>query len=107
MSRDSLDFGCGITVFIIGCVAALVLLFAAVAFLIEQTSLPGDLAQIEQLRADSKDLDPTQAEDVIGQITMWNQSIRQKQTLNDQWWAAIIIPDEWDDVKLIPVPRQP
>lgn len=105
--NDDFDFGCGIVVLVVGAVLGFVLLLAVFAYIMERTALPGDLAQIEQLRMDSVDLDPSQAEDVIGQITVWNQTIRQKQALNDQWWAAIIVPDEWDSVELIPVPRRP
>ena len=82
------------------------LAFCAVVLVLSYAvALPGDLSKIEQLRADSAVVDPTQAEDVIGQVTVWNQTIRENQTLNATWWAGWAIPDEWDAVALIPVPR--
>lgn len=77
----------------------------AIAWIGNHVALPGQLAEIEQLRADSAVVDLAQAEDVIGQVTQWNQDIATKRAWNDIWWAGWMIPDEWSSVELIEVPR--
>lgn len=62
------------------------------------------ISKIEQLRSDSAHVDPAQAEDVIGQVTEWNQIISSNKYWNSTAWG-FLIPDEWDRVELIPVPR--
>lgn len=68
------------------------------------STMPNNLAKIEQLRSDAAVVDPNQAEDVIGQVTEWNQVIRSNQVWNDSFWG-FLIPDEWDSIELIQVPR--
>lgn len=64
---------------------------------------PGRVSEIEQLRQDSKNL-KVNSEDVIGQITEYNQAIRSMQTYNKLWWSTLIVPNGWDDIELIPIP---
>ena len=68
--------------------------------------LPGSLARIEQLRADVQKVGAVSNEDVIGQATKWNQAIRSNQAYNRTWYAALLVPNAWDDVELIEIPRQ-
>jgi hypothetical protein len=86
-------------------VLAMVVLFGGLSWLINQTSFPSQVAEIEQLRLDSANVDPAQAEDVIGQVTSWNQYIRSMQINNTLWWAGWTIPDEWNNIELIEVPQ--
>lgn len=93
-----------------GCAALLIVgffiaLFGGTLFVMNNLGLQGDLAKIEQLRVDSAHVDPAQAEDVIGQVVEWNLKITTAQTYNHIWWAGWTIPDEWDNVQLIPVPH--
>ena len=60
---------------------------------------------IEQLRSDIADIDGPASEDVVGQATVWNQKIRSMQAYNDRWWGDPFIPDEWDRVSVLPIPR--
>lgn len=69
-----------------------------------QMVLPGELAQIEQLRRDVQHVNIQQSEDVIGQVTKWNQVIMSNKQYNKIWWADLTIPDEWDNVELIEIP---
>jgi len=71
---------------------------------INHSSLPGAVAEIEQLRHDAANVSPATAEDVIGQVTAWNQKIVSYQRYNQIWWSGWAIPDGWDDIKTIPVP---
>lgn len=69
---------------------------------------PGELARVEQLRHDVEDaysLDPDMLEVVIGQATRANQDIKYWQKYRQIWWSKWAIPDEWDDVKLIELPK--
>ena len=72
--------------------------FIAVA---EQLRLPGSLAEIEQLRRDSQTVGALQSEDVLGQVTQWNQKIASYQAYNRTWYANLLVPDAWDDVQPI------
>ncbi len=87
-------------------VLAFVAFMASLMWIIIMLQTPADLARVEQLRHDSAQVDPQQAEDVIGQVTETNQKIISTQTFNRQWWAGWVIPDEWQSVELIEVPRE-
>ncbi|MBN2022750.1 MAG: hypothetical protein JW809_08130 [Pirellulales bacterium] len=60
---------------------------------------------IEQLRSDIGNLSGESSEDVVGQATQWNQRIRSMQAYNAQWWGNPFIPDDWDRVEPLPVPK--
>lgn len=84
-------------------VGTLVFVYTAGA-VVAQMTFPGDLAQIEQLRRDVQRVNVAQSEDVIGQVTKWNQVIMSNKQYNKIWWADLTIPDEWDNVELIEIP---
>lgn len=92
-------------IFTVSIVLAGTILVAGLMWGILLFALPGDRAQIEQLRADSAHVDPAQAEDVIGQVTQWNQKIVSMQAYDDMFLIGIVIPDGWQDIEPIPVPR--
>ncbi|MBN2296563.1 MAG: hypothetical protein JXM70_29310 [Pirellulales bacterium] len=60
---------------------------------------------IEQLRSDLTDIAGIASEDVVGQATAWNQKIRSMQAYNGMWWGDPFIPDQWDSVVELPIPR--
>lgn len=70
------------------------------------TSFPAQSAEIEQLRSDVSKVAASDSEDVVGQVTEWNQYIKSKQTLNNIWYAGWTIPDEWENIQLIPIPER-
>lgn len=84
----------------------IVAIFCGMAAGIQRLTFPGEVAEIEQIRSDSTHLNPATAEDVVGQITAWNQHIRSKKAYNNLWWSGWAIPDGWDDIQYIPVPKQ-
>jgi hypothetical protein len=86
-------------------ITALIAVLGVTSCVAYEMSLPSQLAQIEQLRKDSSNVDPAQAEDVIGQVTQWNQRIASNQAFNKTWWAGWAIPDAWDDIEPISVPQ--
>ena len=86
------ETGKGIAVIMAGIVLGGILITGAVMAIGRQAEMPASLAKIEQLRSDAAHVDPTQAEDVIGQVTVWNQTIRENQALNATWWAGWLIP---------------
>lgn len=71
-----------------------------------RAAFPGHLAQVESLRVDVQRVDMAESEDVIGQVTAWNQRIAQCQAYNRIWWADFMYPDACDDVALIQVPQR-
>jgi hypothetical protein len=66
----------------------------------------GASPEVEQLRSDMKYVATAASEDVMGQATKWNQTIRRMQAYNAQWWGDPFIPDDWDAVALLPIPDQ-
>jgi hypothetical protein len=64
------------------------------------------IAKIEQLKEDLQNVNAIESEDVIGQVTEWNQEIRSNQRYNQIPIAGLYIPDYWDDVELIPLPER-
>lgn len=69
-----------------------------------ELSFPGELAQIEQLREDVGRVDRMSNEDVIGQVTSWNQKIKALRRYRQIWWGRIFIPEEWESVEVIEIP---
>jgi PhoPQ-activated pathogenicity-related protein len=74
--------------------------------LIERLSFPGKVAEIEQLRADVQRVTAAESEDVIGQVTQWNQEIASYQRYNRTWYADLLTPDGWDSVAMIVIPER-
>lgn len=75
-------------------------------FVAGQLAFPGAEAKIEQLRHDVEKVGVGANEDVIGQVTKWNQNIRSYQRYNKVLLISIIIPDAWDDVEPIEIPTR-
>ncbi len=84
---------------------ALLCMPAAVIRLSYEVSFVGAGPAVEQLRSDIADIAGVASEDVVGQATSWNQTIRSMQAYNDSWWGDPFIPDEWDSVSPLPIPR--
>jgi hypothetical protein len=86
-------------------VTLIIVVFAYVLIgVIKHSVYPGEVARIEQLRIDVKKAGKARSEDVIGQATEWNQKIRSEQAYNKIWWADLITPDEYENVKIIEIP---
>lgn len=66
-------------------------------------TLPGDLAKIEQLRKDVNHTSSINNEDILGQVTQWNQEIESKKSYARIWWSKYAIPGEWNNVKVIDI----
>jgi len=98
MSDDARFFGvAGVGLLVL--LACLLLITRAAGYM----ELPGAVAKIEQLRADVWAVDLLASEDVLGQVTEWNQTILSNQRYNRIWWAGWMIPDEWEAVQPISV----
>ena len=86
--------------FVLTMIAALYGLF----ILLFRLSLPGQMAAIEQLRQDSKQIQPNQSHEVISQITKWNQTIAAYRRYRSIWWLKPIFPKDWERVDFIEIP---
>jgi hypothetical protein len=86
------------------CLIIVGLIFFGSVWIMNEVSFPASQTKIEQLRIDSAKVDPLQAEDVIGQVTEWNQIIKSNQAYNRNWFTGLVTPDGWDSIQLIPVP---
>lgn len=88
-------------------VVGVVVLFCGIFFVTNRLTFPAEVAQIEQLRQDAAQVSAATAEDVIGQVTATNQNIVSYQAYNSMWWSGWLVPDGWDQIRRIPVPRDP
>ena len=66
---------------------------------------PGEKAEIEQLRVDIENLKENVSEDVIGQAVEFNRLIANNRRYNQLWWSDIIIPDGWNKIEYIKIPK--
>lgn len=66
----------------------------------------GKVTSIEQLREDIKNVSVNESEDVMGQVTEYNQYIKKSQYYNSIPIVELYIPDFWDEVKLIKIPKR-
>ena len=87
------------------CVFALAIIYISLVVR-NELNFPGEVAQIEQLRSDSAKVSVQESEDVVGQITFWNQLIASNQRYNKIWWSHLVIPDGWDEIMPIPIPNR-
>lgn len=90
--------------FIGGVVLAVVLGFIGLIRGIQELSFPGELAKIEQLREDVGRVASGANEDVIGQVTQWNQEIKSAKRYRMVWWGRMCTPEEWESVNVIEIP---
>ncbi len=68
-----------------------------------RVGLLGEIAQITQLKNDIKKASILSNEDIMGQVTVWNQKIAFYKAYNNIWWADILISDKWNSIEYIPV----
>lgn len=85
-------------------VACFVTIVSSVMGGMAHVAFPAQVAAIEQLRRDSRCLNPATAEDVIGQITEVNQKIVAAQSYNRNLFG-FFVPDDWDNVERISIPQ--
>jgi len=76
-----------------------------VGLIVPRLMLPGQLAQIEQLRKDAAKVDATAANEVLGQVAKLNQAIAVAKRYRGIWWSRIFVPRPWEDVEEIPMPQ--
>ena len=81
----------GITVGLLAVPFAIVRASYEVAFV-------GAAPEIEQLRSDMAKIPGAAPDEVLGQATEWNQTIRRMQAYNSTWWGDPFIPDAWEGV---------
>lgn len=101
MSEDLRDVG----LLIGSIVGGAALLLFAIASIGSRITFPADVADIESLRASAANVDPQQAEDVIGQVVEVNRSIAANRAWNKVPIISITVPNGWDNVEPIPVPK--
>lgn len=84
-------------------IALLIFILIVVGFIrtVSEFVTIGELAMIEQLRFDVQHVDPNASEDVMGQITKWNQHIMAYKRYRMYWFFRIFIPEEWEKVDVI------
>ena len=69
-------------------------------------ALVGAGPAIEQLRSDMARITGAASEDVMGQATSWNQKIQSLRAYNSRWWGDPFIPDGWNRIAVLPIPRK-
>mgnify|MGYP001617536051 CR=1 FL=1 len=84
---------------------SVIVIFCLLTSIIMRLGSISDYVSIEQLRSDSKLVNLQNSEDVIGQITQYNQRIVKFQKYNKIWLFDLLIPDKWDEIKTIEIPK--
>lgn len=87
-------------------IATMLLITYITVAIANQINTPMDIARIEQLRKDMENIKSSNSEDVIGQATQQNQIIVEKQIWNKTLFGDFLVPDVWDTVKLIEIPKE-
>ena len=97
-------------------VDALKLLFAVMAVLLTMviavviplnvSDFISTRAEIEQLRSDVVQVNASQSEDVIGQVTQLNQKIARWRMWNSVPVVCVFVPNGWDTLAPIEIPTQ-
>lgn len=95
--------GAKITWFFITIILGTGILFGGISLITNHINFKEASAEIEQLRTDSQNISAN-SEDVVGQITQYNQEIKRMQARNDIPIIKMLIPNGWDDVELIKLP---
>ena len=97
--RDFLEMFLPVLVIVFGVCLFIVCLVVTV----NKISVPAEVAKIEQLRIDTKDVDIRASEDILGLVVRVNMKIKSQQYFNTKWWSCLFVPDEWNSIKLITV----
>jgi hypothetical protein len=100
------SFGTRLAVNILTAMAALVVLTLVAGRLMAEINMPGNVAQIEQLRKDVARAHRGENEDVIGQAAAWNQRIAAARRYRQFWWGRLMVPSGWDVVPGIALPER-
>jgi hypothetical protein len=77
---------------------------AGVVFIGNHAAFITGEASIEQLRSDVARVGVAASEDVVGQVTQWNQKIVSAQRWNRVPVLGLLVPDGWDRIKPIELP---
>ena len=81
--------------------------FALLGFFVRvvgEIDVTGQISMIEQLQDDVRKVSASSNEDVIGQVTQFNQMIVSNKRYRKFWYGRLFIPDEWDSVEVIKIP---
>lgn len=88
-----------------GLVLGAAVLLLVIASIGSRIAFPAEVAEIESLRVNAANVDPQQAEDVIGQVVEVNRKIAANRAWNKVPILSISVPNGWDNVEPIPVPK--
>jgi len=94
---------------VVGVVIVVILifvLFGGIACVDQRMRYWSAKPEIEQLRKDIQNVSVQESEDVIGQVTQWNQIVAKKKAWNDIPFLNLWIPDGWDKIKFIEIPSR-
>ena len=83
-----------------------VVVVAPILILSEQFDYWSAEAEIEQLRGDLQKVSVQESEDVIGQVTQWNQIIARKRMYNDILLVCMFVPNGWDRIEPLEIPSR-
>lgn len=91
---------------IITMIALTAIIVCGVVVAINRMGFPSDLAQIEQVRADSAKIAFGQGSQIYAQVVEINMKIANEQACNRLWYCDWSQTDEWNSVRLIELPTE-
>ena len=92
-------------VIVVSVVGGMFLIISLITIASTRLSFPGQIASIDQLRRDVANLEKVQSNEVIAQVTKWNQEIASAKVYRTLWWAKLFTPAGWEKVDLIDIPK--
>ena len=90
-------------IILLGCAVGIAALIMGSVRIVDGYAAVQAEAAVEQLGSDVWGVDVLSNEDVMGQITEWNQTIRSKQRLKDTFWGGIVTSSRWRMIELIEI----
>lgn len=91
---------------IISLIFGIVLSIVLYNVVINKLTVPANIIKIEQLRSDIQKPSHGDLESIISIAIKTNMKIKEIKYYNTQWWSCLVIPNEWDNVQLIEIPRK-
>lgn len=86
--------------------AVIVVLVGLCGFVKPRMAYPTARAQFEELRRSAILVDPTENEDVMGQVVAANRALAERKTCLNIWWCSWTEAPGWSTCKKIAIPKR-
>jgi hypothetical protein len=102
---DRVSFDAGTLLEVASIVLVLLWIITGVVAGINRLGFEAEQLAAREIRTSVERLGCTASEDVIGSAVQWNRTVATTKAWNRRWIADPLIPDGWDTVSVVNVPR--